>query len=187
MTKYICKFILWCIGWHYEGAPPADKKYIVISVPHTSMMDFILGWLHFRSVGIKTIIFIKKELFFFPLGILLKALGAKPVNRGRGALGLIEQVIYHFEKNDEFIVCITPEGTRNLVKKWKRGFYFIAEKANVPVYLGKLDYKRKIATVGQTKFMPSGDVEKDFDFIRNYYKNENPTPKHAEKFTFDFV
>ncbi len=186
MVKAIARFVLWCTGWHYDGNPPDDKKFVVISAPHTSMMDFVLGWLHFRSVGVKPVIFIKKELFKFPLGILLKGLGAKPVNRGRGAVGLVEQVLHHFEQNDAFIVTITPEGTRELTTRWKRGFYFIAEKAKVPIYLGRIDYKSKIATIGNTKLYPSGDIEKDLAIIRDYYKKMNPQPKHPEKFTFDF-
>jgi len=172
-------------GWRFKGDVPTDKKYVVISVPHTSKIDFVWGEFAFSSKGVKPIIFIKKEAFKFPLGILLRRLGAKPVNRDRGAIGLVDQRIHYFNTNDEFIVCITPEGTREFRKKWKRGFYFIAQKAKIPIYLGYVDYNKKVCSIGE-RFDPTGDINADMESIRNHYKNLKPKPKHAEKFTFDF-
>lgn len=186
MGRIISVLIMRLFGWRYEGEAPKEKKYVVISVPHTSKLDFVWGKFAFSSKGVKPIIFIKKEAFKFPLGILLKWLGAKPVNRGRGAIGLVEQIIHHFNKNDEFIVCITPEGTRDLRKKWKRGFYFIAQQAKVPIYLGYVDYNKKVCSIGQ-RFEPTGDINTDMKQIRDYYIELNPQPKHSEKFTFDFT
>lgn len=185
MGKIISIVIMRLFGWRYEGPVPTEKKYVVISVPHTSMVDFVWGKFAFASKNVNPVIFIKKEAFKFPLGILLKWLGAKPVNRGRGAVGLVDQVIHHFNKNDEFKVCITPEGTRKLTKRWKRGFYFIAQKANVPIYLGLIDYRKKVCSIGE-RFDPTGDISKDMEFIREYYKRINAQPKHPERFTLDF-
>ena len=39
--KYIARFILKLCGWTIHGELPADKKAVVISVPHTSIMDFV--------------------------------------------------------------------------------------------------------------------------------------------------
>ena len=47
------------------------------------------------------------------------------------------------KSNDEIAVLIAPEGTRKLVKSWKRGFYFIAEYAEVPIFLCYLDWEPK--------------------------------------------
>jgi len=41
------------------------------------------------------------------------------------------------------ILGISPEGTRSRVEKWKTGFYYIAQKANVPIVLMYMDYKKK--------------------------------------------
>lgn len=185
MGRWISLLLLKLSGWKYIGETPVDKKFVVISVPHTSMWDFVWGKFAFSVKGVNPVIFIKKESFFFPLGILLRMLGARPVNRGRGAVGLVEQVIHYFETNDTFQVCITPEGTREKVSKWKRGFYFIAKKANVPIYLGLVDYKHKILTIGE-RFMPTDDINADMLYIKAYYKKHNPQAKHPEKFTFDF-
>lgn len=184
MGKFTGRLIMRLGGWSYAGALPTDKKYVVISVPHTSVWDFVWGKLAFMAIGEKPAIFIKKESFFFPVGPILKALGAKPVNRGKGAVGLVDQVIHHFEKNNRFSVCITPEGTRSKVKKWKKGFYFIAQKANIPIYLGIIDYRKKVLEYGE-RFIPTGDIPKDMEYIKNYYLQRNALPKHPENFSWD--
>jgi 1-acyl-sn-glycerol-3-phosphate acyltransferase len=184
MSRFFNWFFMRLGGWKYVGNIPSEKKYIVISVPHTSMWDFVWGKFAFGSKNVHPVIFIKKESFFFPLNILLKWLGAKPVNRGVGASGLIEQVIKHFKENDEFVVCITPEGTREKVKRWKKGFYFIAQRANVPIYLGIIDYKNKIMTIGK-RFDISDDYDKDMEKIKEYYIKHNPQAKYPEQFNWD--
>ena len=39
--KYIARLILKMFGWKLKGSLPVDKKAVVISVPHTYIMDFI--------------------------------------------------------------------------------------------------------------------------------------------------
>ena len=179
------RFILKLFGWRIIDKAPTDKKFVVIALPHTSMMDFVWGKLIFAASGFSPKIFIKKEMFFFPVGLLLKALGAVPINRSRST-GMVEQVIAYFNKHDEFCVCITPEGTRKLTNKLKRGFYFIAKQANVPIYLSVLDYGTKHAIIGE-RFVPTGDIEADMEHIHQYYVAHNPTAKHPKQFTTDCV
>lgn len=185
MGKHISSFLLKLGGWRYVGDRPVDKKYVVISVPHTSMWDFVWGKLAFSSIGEKPTIFIKKEAFFFPLGTFLKTLGAIPVDRSNGATGLVEQIIHFFESNQQVNVCITPEGTRLKVKRWKKGFYYIAHKSNVPVYLGFINYKNKTLGYGE-RFIPTGNIDEDIKYINKYYTNLNLHPKHPEQFSIDF-
>ena len=73
----------------------------------------------------------------------------------------------------------TPEGTRKPVKKWKKGFYFIALKANVPILLIGLEYAKKEArTLGM--FYPTGDYLSDIVKNRSYFTEI--TPKIPENF-----
>ncbi len=183
--KNISRFIIKLFGWKLIGELPKDNKYVIISMPHTSMWDFIWGKFTFWGIGLTPAVFIKKELFFFPLGLLLKALGALPIDRTKST-GMVGQVIEHFNKNEKFSVCITPEGTRKRAPKLKRGFYFIAKQANVPIFFGVLDYKKKILMFGD-RFMPTGDIEADMASIREYYTRLNPTGKHPEQFSLDSI
>ena len=83
-------------------------------------------------------------------------------------------------KADSFQLCITPEGTRSLNADWKKGFYFIAQKAGLPILLYGLDYERKIIQCTKT-IVPTGDIERDMREIKLYFKDFKG--KYPEKFT----
>jgi 1-acyl-sn-glycerol-3-phosphate acyltransferase len=57
---------------------------------------------------------------------------------------MVDQMVSHFNQRTTFHLVITPEGTRKKTKNWKKGFYLIAQKANVPIIVTKLDYGNKI-------------------------------------------
>ena len=140
----ISKLILRIFGWHTSGSlPPGIKKAVMIVAPHTSYWDFVIGKLTYWSSRTQIRILIKKESFRFPLGILLRWLGAIPVDRGKKNNNMVEQVIRVFSEHETLVVVITPEGTRSLVRQWKKGFYLIAMGAQVPIALAFIDYKNK--------------------------------------------
>lgn len=177
--RILSKFILKLIGWKVLGEMPEGlRKCVMIEAPHTSNLDFILGRLAFYQLGINAKFLIKKELFKFPLGGLLKAMGGIPVDRGKKN-NLIDYVAGLFEKTDELVVIITPEGTRKYNAHWKKGFYYIAAKAKVPVVLGFIDYKKKEGGIGPI-FYPSGDYEKDFVILEEFYSDK--TACHPENY-----
>ncbi len=120
----------------------------------------------------------KKEWFFFPLGLFFKAVGGIPVDRSRKT-SLVDQMAQHFAKCKKFHLAITPEGTRKANPNWKKGFYFIALNAQVPIVLIGIDYSKK--TISATKaIMPSGDINKDMREIKLYFKDFKG--KHPENF-----
>ena len=126
MNKSLAQFILKILGWKIEGAVPLSiRKVIVTMAPHTSNWDFIMGWLGYSALGLKSKYLIKKEIFFFPLGPLIKLVGGIPVDRGKSRS--VMQVGELFRKNEYLILTVTPEGTRSLNHHWKKGFYFIAQ------------------------------------------------------------
>ncbi len=179
MKKKIARFILKLIGWKViMNIPPDIKKMVVMMAPHTSNWDFLLGWLGYLSIGVESKYLIKKEAFFFPLGGILKALGSIPVDR-KASTNIVIQVGDMFRKSDYFYVTITPEGTRSLNRSWKRGFYYIAENAKVPIGFGFLDYKKKIGGIGGILF-PSGDYNADLKKIEAFYSDKQA--RYPEKF-----
>ena len=54
--------------------------------------------------------------------------------------------------------------------------------ANVPICLGYVDYKNKVAGVGKTLY-PSDDMAADMKIIMDFYKDI--APKHPERFSVD--
>ena len=171
MRRQIASFLLWLGGWKLIGKPePQMQKCIFIEAPHTSNWDFVWGCLGLWKLKVKPNFLIKKEMFVFPLGGILKALGGMPVDRGKSS-NMVDQVVEMFNQKDRFSLVITPEGTRKLTPHWKKGFYYIATKANVPIYLAYLNYDKKEGGAGKI-FYPTGDYEKDMMEIEEFYKDK---------------
>lgn len=166
------------MGFKEEVSEPLQEKCIIALAPHTSNWDFIIGMLYCRAKGFRCNFLMKKEWFFWPLGILMHKLGGIPVYRDRKT-GMTDIVAQQAMKMDTFRLCITPEGTRKPVTEWKKGFYYIALKANLPILLYGLDYRHKTVTCARI-FHPTGDADKDMQEIKNYYKDF--TGRHPEKF-----
>ena len=92
MKKAIYSFIYYhLLGWKTNVTVPNYDKCVICAAPHTTNMDLFIGKLFYGAIGRKTSFMMKKEWFFFPLGILFKAVGGIPVNRGRKS-SLVEQM-----------------------------------------------------------------------------------------------
>ena len=109
----------------------------------------------------------KADWFFWPLGPILKWLGAIPIDR-RKSNNVVSQSITAFERCEKMVLVVPPSGTRQKVTYWKTGFYYIAHGAGVPIALGFLDYSRKVGGFGPS-IIPSGDIERDMITIRRFY------------------
>ena len=177
--KLLSKLLLRIVGWHVVVSVPDYPKCIICVAPHTSNWDFILGKLAYMSVGRKAGFLMKETWLFFPLGMIFRAIGGIPVPRKRGS-SLVESIINKFNNTDRMALAITPEGTRSKVSQWRSGFLHIARAANVPILLGKFDFKEKYIYVTD-EFTISGDVERDMQRIKDYYKDANAC--YPEKFT----
>lgn len=177
--KFICKSILNLIGWKAVGQTNYPLKCVICVAPHTSNFDLLIGLIVNTSLGRKSYFLMKKEWFFFPLGPIFRALGGIPVDRSRKS-SLTEQIAEEFSKRDKFQIAITPEATRKANTDWKKGFYYIALEAKVPIVVAALDYKLKEADFKKV-LIPSGDVDADMAIIKDCYKGV--TARHPEKFT----
>ena len=128
-------------GWKLGPVDGVDlPKCIVCVAPHTSNWDFIVGKLFYTSIGCNAGFLIKKEWFFFPFNLLFNWQGGVPVDRGKRT-SVTDQMVERFKTSERFQLAVTPEGTRKRAKDWKKGFYFIALKANVPIVvaINKID------------------------------------------------
>ena len=180
LKKFIGKTWLRLRGWTIVGNIPDDiKKCVIIAAPHTSIEDFIIGRMVYWVLGTPVKFLIKKEFFKTPvLRRMLLKMGGIPVDRSHSS-NIVANVAALFKQYDNLNIVITPEGTRKLVKQWKRGLYYIALKAQVPVILGFLDFKKKEGGFGPVLY-PSGDFNADFKIIENFYKGK--VAKYPEKF-----
>lgn len=163
-----CHFLLRLMGFRVDTTNlPEVDKFVLVFVPHTSLSDFPIGWLALKAMGVKTAFVMKKEAFFFPVKYIFKAMGAIPIDRQHGA-HFPEMAAEIIKKEEKIAFLISPEGTRTRVEKWKRGFYRIAQLADVPLYLGHLDYRSRTGGIGP-RFDITGDYEADLKQIMPYY------------------
>ncbi|MBT8333192.1 MAG: lysophospholipid acyltransferase family protein, partial [Deltaproteobacteria bacterium] len=177
MIQSISQFILRVIGWQAISTIPPLEKYLLVGAPHTTNWDFPLTLLALSSLGVKFNWVAKHTLFWWPLGLFLRVIGGIPVDRS-GGMAFLKQAIELYKERDKLILAIAPEGTRSRTSHWKSGFYVIARKANVPIVLGSIDYPTKQITIGMV-LMPSGNIEKDFKRIREFYRGKEG--KYPEK------
>ena len=106
------------------------------------------------------------------IGSIFLWLGAIPIDRSlktQGQIKLIKDFVDQHKEQRIFFI-FTPEGTRGKVKKWKAGFYFMAEQCELPIFLSKADYKQKEAGVFHTYHL-TGDRKADIKTIQAAYKH----------------
>ena len=180
MWKRFCNWLLYKrLGWSVDVTEAHPDKFIICLAPHTSNWDFALGQIYSGSIGMKINFLMKKEWFFWPLGPIFRSLGGIPVFRQKKS-SMTDAMAEAAKAAKSFHLCITPEGTRSKTDDWKKGFYFIALKASMPILLYGIDYERKLIQCTKT-IIPSGNLDADMRDIKVYYKDFKG--KKPENFT----
>ncbi|HOY32169.1 MAG TPA: 1-acyl-sn-glycerol-3-phosphate acyltransferase [Bacteroidales bacterium] len=176
----LSRFILKLFGWKPVYRMPANiGNCILLVAPHTSFWDFPIGRLSAYAYKLKVNFLIKKEYFHFPIRHFLMWIGGIPVDREHGS-NVARHVVDVFKNSANLCLVITPEGTRKYTEHWKKGYYFIATAAQIPIVLCYVDYKEKVCCVSDVVIYPGGNYEKDFETIKQFYKGR------VAKFPEDF-
>ncbi len=161
-------------GWKLilpeKGSRPELERCIFVVAPHTSAWDFIIGATYLWSCCSNGKVFIKKEFFRWPLGGLLRSLGGISIDR-EGPNAIVLTAVYELKKNKSLSIAITPEGSRKARKNWKRGFWWIARKADVPIVPTYIDFSKKEIGLFDT-IWPTNDCDADLLKVRKLYKKE---------------
>lgn len=156
-------------GWHLSGwrcsrPLPDVPKVIITAAPHTSNWDYPMALFAAYEQRRRLRVTTKKELFFFPLNLILRALGCIPIDRN-ASHNIVEQIAARLKEADRMAIIFTPEGTRGYTEYWKTGFYWAALEADVPIACATINYRDKCVYF-ELVFMPTGDLEADFEKIR---------------------
>lgn len=168
----LAKFLFWLTGWKIEGTVPRPPRFVVIAAPHTSNWDALIMLTAAYIFRIKLAWFVKREAFVFPLGNLIRSFGGVPIDRATRQ-NVVSQAVARFRNTSQLILAVPPEATRKRSSYWKTGFYHIARNAGVPIVLGYLDYRRKVAGLGPA-FTPTGDLLADFRVFAEFYAHVTP-------------
>ena len=82
---------------------------------------------------------------------------------------MVETVANLFDENENFSLALSPEGTRKKVDKLRTGFYFIAQKARVPIIMVGLDYHKKQVLFSEPYFT-TDNQERDFEYFLSFFR-----------------
>jgi len=166
-------------GWKIIGHKPAGlTKYVIVVAPHTSNWDFAVGYCTKHIEDLHPDFLAKHSLFKIPLvGWFLRNMGGHPVDRSK-KMNIVDVMVEKFATHDKFIMAITPEGTRSYSPDWKTGFYRVAERANVPIVLAGLDYKRRVLEFTEPT-LPTGNMEADIEEMKEFFRKMHG--KHPEQ------
>ncbi len=167
LRRVICRWLLKCSGWRLVGTLPDLPKLVIIAAPHSSWWDGFWGLLVRAALGARIHFMAKRELFWWPFGVLLRRMGGIATDR-RTPHGVVTQMAAQFRSQDRFWLALAPEGTRKKVVKWKSGFWHIARKADAPILLVYFHYPEKIIGVGPI-IETTTDATADMQRIRAFY------------------
>jgi 1-acyl-sn-glycerol-3-phosphate acyltransferase len=160
------------IRWRVIGSLPEEqRKYVLIVAPHTSNWDFILFIFTVSVLRLQPSVLIKSSLFIGPLGWFLRYCGAIPVNRTQ-ANSLVDYITGIYTERDEFVLIITPEGTRSANPNWKRGFHHVATKAEVPILVVSVDSTNRVIAI-EGLMEPSDDVAADMLKLKQLFDSKS--------------
>lgn len=172
MLKTVCALIFKATGWKFESDLPEDlRSFIFLGAPHSSNYDFVpaMSVAYFMKRHARFVI--KDDWMKFPLNLIMGPAGALGLDRKKlkeGKASTTDAMAALFKQFPELVLMIAPEATRSPNENWKTGFYYIAQKANVPIVLGFADFRRKVAGTGPIIYPQ--DFEQDMRKIMSFYK-----------------
>jgi 1-acyl-sn-glycerol-3-phosphate acyltransferase len=153
-------------GWQVDPLPDISRA-VVLAAPHSSNWDGWFGVCGAMGIGVRINWLGKHTLFRWPFGGLVRAFGGISTDRD-SAHGVVDQIAKKINEAERMWLVLAPEGTRKKVKKWRTGFWHIAEKAKVPIIPGFLHYPEKRIGFGEA-FMTSGDMQADLQRLYEFY------------------
>ncbi len=185
MLRSVCTLIFKATGWKFQSDLPKDlRSFIFLGAPHTSNHDFMPAMAVATLMHRNTRFVIKDDWMKFPMNMVMGPAGAIGLDRKKlkdGAGSNTDAMAHLFTEYPELVLMIAPEGTRSPTETWKTGFYYIAQKANVPIVCGFADFTKKVAGTGPVIY-PT-DFEKDMTQIMDFYRTIEG--KEPENFKLD--
>jgi len=167
-TRWFGRSILKLGGWRVTGTFPDLPRVVLIAAPHSSNWDGLWGFAAKLALGIRITVLGKRQLFWWPLSLLLRRLGVIPIDRDapQGTVGQAAQMLV---RADRLWFALAPEGTRRPVEHWKTGFWKIADATRLPILPAYFHYPDKVIGFGEP-FHTTGDAEADIARIREWYR-----------------
>ena len=150
-NKYVHRFILYFLGFDIDlkSIKNLTSKVILIS-SHTSVYDFFIGmfiYYGYMHNEYDNYILMKKEFEKYTAPFLnLVDTKLKLIEVEKKKSGLVNQIIEQIRYKDNYIIYISPEGTRKYIETLRSGYWAIAKELNLDVSFVGIDFYNKSIT-----------------------------------------
>ena len=161
------RLVLAGLGVRLDGGFADVPRSVLVGWPHTSNLDGIVALAGVAVCGLRPAIVVKRSLFRFGAGAILRAFGGVPVRRGVPG-GVVGQQVEAFGEAEAagrgLVFAISPEGTRARGNGWRSGWHRVSVGAGVPVSVLAFDWgrsrrERRLVVLGAV--VPTGDLAAD--------------------------
>ncbi len=161
-----------------------SKSVIIMS--HTSIYDFIfcsmIYHIFFKN-RINIYFMMKEEFGIHAKGICIKYFPYTriiPINNEiQNSQNVVSSVVDELKDDDDYALCIAPEGTRKSVERIRSGFYYIAKELNIHVVYCGIDFSKKTITFEPPRKMGNDINEEKKWFIEMCRKYTPLYPEHC--------
>lgn len=168
VLRWLGHLIYWLSGWRIRGEFPPVAKAVAIAAPHSSNWDGIIGISCAYALGLRAAWMGKDSLFKFGLGGIMRAFGGIATDRSNRS-GAVGQMSRLFAEASNMWLVLAPEGTRKPVRKWRTGFWHIAQEAGVPLVPIAIDFEARCFVIGPP-YQPTGDKARDLAALYEFYR-----------------
>lgn len=150
-NKYVHRFILYFLGFDIDlkSIKNLTSKVILIS-SHTSVYDFFIGmfiYYGYMHNEYNNYILMKKEFEKYTAPFLnLIDMKLKLIEVEKKKSGLVNEIIEEIRYKDNYIIYISPEGTRKYTETIRSGYWVIAKELNLNVSFIGIDFYNKSIT-----------------------------------------
>lgn len=122
-------------------------KRMMIVTSHTSVYDFIIGFcvyqIYFRKKY--NVQILMKQSFENYISPFLKYIDSqfRIIKVEENRTGLTTQIVEQLKYQDNYLIGLSPEGTRKCTPTLRRGFHYIAKELKIPILYMGIDYDKK--------------------------------------------
>lgn len=174
-SSEIFSFILYLYGFkiNKKNINNLPTKLILIS-SHTSMYDFFIGMAINYSIFHKnhTNYILMKKAFADICNPFLPFLDKKfkliEVNKDKK--GITQSLTDNLKDKDNYIIYLSPEGTRKLNKNLRKGYWVLSNKLDVKVMYIGIDFLKKTIFFEKPRFVEIEWVNEEKNFINSCKK-----------------
>ena len=162
------KYLLRLLGFRMEGMELLREypKSVVTMAPHTAYREAIYGKWALQAAGVKYVFCSKNEYFSGPMKLAMRYIGAMPVRNVPGKNSIFE--VTKLLQNKQLHVVICPEGGFAPTHTWQDGFYYMACRANVPILVGAIDFKKRVISI-KGVIIDLSDKREVYRKLHDYY------------------